>query len=67
MTGDAVVDAALAAVARGQAVCVPGFGYRLLVELARHGPGAWSGGWRGWWAGVREWRGRRALTAAAGR
>ena len=38
MTGEAVVDAALAAVARGHAVCVPGFGYRLLVGLSRHAP-----------------------------
>jgi len=38
MTCEAVVDAALAAVGRGQAVCVPGFGYRLLVGLSRHAP-----------------------------
>jgi short-subunit dehydrogenase len=38
MTADAVVDAALAAVAQGHAVCVPGFGYRLVVGLSRHAP-----------------------------
>ncbi len=38
MTSEAVVDAALAAVGRGQAICVPGFGYRLLVGLSRHAP-----------------------------
>ena len=38
MTAEEVVDSALAAVARGDAVCVPGFGYRLLVGLSRHAP-----------------------------
>ncbi|MEA2716545.1 MAG: uncharacterized protein QOI56_1817 [Actinomycetota bacterium] len=38
MTSEEVAEAALAAVARGQAVCVPGFGYRLLVGLSRHAP-----------------------------
>lgn len=38
MTTEAVVDAALAAVARGQAICVPGLGYRMLVGLSRHAP-----------------------------
>jgi len=38
MTSDAIAEAALAAVSRGQAVCIPGFGYRLLVGLSRHAP-----------------------------
>ncbi len=38
MTSEAIVDAALVAVAKGQAVCVPGFGYRLLVGVSRHAP-----------------------------
>jgi short-subunit dehydrogenase len=38
MTSEEVAEAALAAVARGQAVCVPGVGYRLLVGLSRHAP-----------------------------
>jgi len=38
MTCEAVVDAALHAVARDQAVCVPGLGYRLVVGLSRHAP-----------------------------
>ncbi|MEA2971675.1 MAG: uncharacterized protein QOG82_133 [Actinomycetota bacterium] len=35
---DDVAQAALAAVARGQAICVPRFSYRVLVALARHAP-----------------------------
>ena len=38
MTSEEVAEAALAAVARGQAVCVPRFGYRVLVGLSRHAP-----------------------------
>ncbi len=38
ITSDAVAKAALAAVARGQAICVPKFGYRVLVGLSRHAP-----------------------------
>ncbi len=38
ITSDEVAGAALAAVARGQAICVPRFSYRLLVALSRHAP-----------------------------
>jgi short-subunit dehydrogenase len=38
MTSEEVATSALDAVARGQAICVPGFGYRLLVVLSRHAP-----------------------------
>jgi uncharacterized protein len=38
MTAEDVVDAALDAVARGRAVCVPGAGYRVLVAVSRHAP-----------------------------
>ncbi|MEA2828610.1 MAG: uncharacterized protein QOG43_3049 [Actinomycetota bacterium] len=38
ITADEVAAAALAAVARGQAICVPRASYRLLVALARHAP-----------------------------
>jgi short-subunit dehydrogenase len=38
ITADEVAAAALAAVARGQAICVPRFSYRLLVGLSRHAP-----------------------------
>lgn len=38
MATEAVVDAALAAVAEGRAVCVPGRGYRALVGLSRLAP-----------------------------
>jgi len=38
MTSEAVVDAGLRALDRGQAVCVPGLGYRALVIVSRHTP-----------------------------
>jgi uncharacterized protein len=40
MTTEEVVDAALASVARNEAVCVPGGYYRALVVLSRHAPRA---------------------------
>jgi len=40
ITSDDVAAAGLAAVARGQAICVPRFSYRLLVGLSRHAPRA---------------------------
>ncbi len=38
ISSEEVAEAALAAVARGQAICVPRFSYRLLVALSRHAP-----------------------------
>ncbi len=38
ITSEEVAAAGLAAVARGQAICVPRFSYRVLVALARHAP-----------------------------
>ena len=39
MTSKEVAEAALVAVERGKAICVPGLGYRALVVLSRHAPG----------------------------
>ncbi len=38
LTADSVADAGLRALDRGQAVCVPGVGYRILVTVSRHSP-----------------------------
>ena len=38
MTSKEVAEAALVAVERGKAICVPGLGYRALVVLSRHAP-----------------------------
>ncbi|MDP8936193.1 MAG: SDR family oxidoreductase [Actinomycetota bacterium] len=38
LTSEAVAEAGLRALDRGQAVCIPGIGYRILVAVSRHVP-----------------------------
>ena len=38
LTADSVAEAGLRALDRGQAVCIPGLGYRALVTVSRHTP-----------------------------